>query len=282
MGDIDGDDRPEIVVCSDRVYAVRSDGSAVPGFPVDLGAYIWASPVLVDVDGDGRPEIVVGDFLGRLWALRADGATVRGFPRRMGSRITAAPRAADLDGDGYLELLVATADGRVAALPTESYDDPISAPWPGFPAHATDTPLLTRPDIGGGGQPPGPVPTVPPGDALAPRSDDASADGFGDLTVRTVPGVPRPFRPTEVSLEASPALRERLDGGLLWYVVDGRRHPSPVLSGGGRSFALVQPLPPLRRVDLFFELRWDGCVTRFPREGVYRVRIGVHGPRLRT
>ena len=72
----------------------------------------------------------------------------------------------------------------------------------------------------------------------------------------------------------------RLAGGLLRYTLDGRDHPSPLLSGGGDYFALVQPLPPLKAVDIACELHWDGgTTTLIPEVGRLRMRIGIPGLR---
>ena len=60
-------------------------------------------------------------------------------------------------------------------------------------------------------------------------------------------------------------------------------HPSPVLGGGSRYFALIQPLPPLKSVDFHLELfQEDGGSTRVPEEGSFRIRVGIPGLRRRA
>lgn len=71
-------------------------------------------------------------------------------------------------------------------------------------------------------------------------------------------------------------------GGMLHYSLDGRDHPSPLLRDRGRYFALVQPLRPLKRVDLTCLLYLeDGGRARVPDSGCYTFRVGIPGLRHR-
>ncbi|HSL59247.1 MAG TPA: FG-GAP-like repeat-containing protein [Acidimicrobiales bacterium] len=137
LADLDGDGRDEIVVGGDMdaypgapypagglVWALRANGSDVPGFPRSLpGQTIWSSPAVVDLTGDGRPEIVVGTglhFPGVGAVVHAldgrTGAHVRGWPAAVPGRVMASPAVADLTGDGRPEVVVATEGGWVVAL----------------------------------------------------------------------------------------------------------------------------------------------------------------------
>lgn len=93
IGDIDGDQAPEIV----------------------FGTY---DPKL----GEGA----VG-----LWALEADGIPVSGFPLAVGSPgIRAAPTLSDLDNDGDLEILAASWTGEIFVWDTPAPYSSAHLPWP--------------------------------------------------------------------------------------------------------------------------------------------------------
>jgi len=83
---------------------------------------------------------------------------------------------------------------------------------------------------------------------------------------------------TEVHLELED--ESDLVGGRVHYRLNGQVHPTPLLKGGGRYFALVQPLPPLKSVTLTCELEWeDGSRSRLPEQGSLVFRVGVPGLR---
>ncbi len=105
VGDLDGDGRPEIVVGGDfysqdgALYALRADGTVLPGWPVHTGGWARTSPALVDLDGDGAVEVVAGSLDGFLHALRADGREVPGWPYFLGHIASDNLALGDLDGD---------------------------------------------------------------------------------------------------------------------------------------------------------------------------------------
>src|SRR5437588_7831643 len=67
IADLDGDGRPDIIVGTgnmpltggQQVLAFRADGSYLPGWPVNVGGKVMASPAIGDIDGDGRPDVAV-------------------------------------------------------------------------------------------------------------------------------------------------------------------------------------------------------------------------------
>ncbi|MEO5874226.1 MAG: FG-GAP-like repeat-containing protein, partial [Streptosporangiaceae bacterium] len=144
--DLDGDGRLNVVQAGwdGRLHAWRPDGTAVPGWPVEVTVgqappegYVRindhklpGTPAVADLDGDGKPEIVVRaqysdtkgsgeQFYGANYALayHADGTPVAGWPVRMASTMTFygsaqefvtegvnQPAVADVDGDGKDEV----------------------------------------------------------------------------------------------------------------------------------------------------------------------------------
>ncbi len=103
-GDLNGDDRPEIVFATvnGSVYAVNLDGEVI--WRYDAGK-VDSSPLMWDVDGDGRSEILIPCEDG-LKILSSNG-TVEWVYGKESLGVT----HADVDGDGEGELLVLTPSG---------------------------------------------------------------------------------------------------------------------------------------------------------------------------
>jgi len=116
VGDLNGDGMPEIVggATDGRLYAWRSDGRYMKGFPIQTGGFI-RHVTLGDIDGDGMQEILGGSTDNRVHAWRLDGSEVDGFPKVTLDDIETAPTLGDLEGDGSLELVVGSNDGQVYA-----------------------------------------------------------------------------------------------------------------------------------------------------------------------
>ena len=136
IGDVDGDDSPDIVVSAgEHVYAWESRGVPLDGFPVRLDPAhsapavrtrqnhvkrgFFASPTLTDLDGDGLLDVAIAGMDQHLYAWNGDGDSLPGFPRRLkkpgetnaqvaGAESINTAAAGDLDGDGKPELVVAT------------------------------------------------------------------------------------------------------------------------------------------------------------------------------
>ncbi len=119
IGDINGDGAPDIIFgtgdfnesCGQRsdgkkVYALDSQGQALPGWPVTTNANMVNSPALGDLDNDGQLDVVI-HTLDTLYAWRGDGTLLPGFPVQ-GDYIYrhTTPILADVDGDGKIEILL--------------------------------------------------------------------------------------------------------------------------------------------------------------------------------
>lgn len=146
LGDLDGDGALEVVVGtnevyerSGRVYAFRSDGSLLRGWPVEVpsawpqgsdllplvGQGVPSAPALADVDGDGLLEVGVAAVAGPGILFKANGRRVLTLKSRAvefgpeseakdGPSLFAMTSGSfgDLDGDGGLELTAGAAGVR--------------------------------------------------------------------------------------------------------------------------------------------------------------------------
>ncbi len=168
-GDIDGDGEDEVVGATmfGGIYAWKSDGTRVDGFPYQaLGREpeefdTWhtydqgfvGAPTVRDLDDDGAAEIVLPGADGRLYVVSGDGSNWRDYPIEFcfpgseyydyadtmcgfeGDRAISSALVADVDNDGEFEIGFGTneavLDGRFSA----SYliDAKTGEPEPGWP-----------------------------------------------------------------------------------------------------------------------------------------------------
>ncbi len=127
--DLDGDGARDVVVGSqaDTLYALRADGSPLPGFPVALSADAAGSPAAGDIDGDGQPELVVVDAAGTVRALNADGTPLWTRWIVNTTFFSPSPALGDVDGDGRLETFFPASDGKLYGFDDDGTD---LAGWP--------------------------------------------------------------------------------------------------------------------------------------------------------
>jgi predicted outer membrane repeat protein len=121
IGDMDNDGEPEIVVSTliadgseGRVYALKQDGIALPGWPKTLTDWP-TTPVLGDIDNDNKLEILLAtsSTSGTTYAWNDDGSPVSGWPVSTGATTySESPLAlGDMDQDGVVEIIVASDQG---------------------------------------------------------------------------------------------------------------------------------------------------------------------------
>jgi hypothetical protein len=119
IGNLLGDDRPEIVVPSYDGYlrCYGPDGALAWDYAFDSpgGDFVGASgAAIADLSGDGRPEIVFTTYsitadVSRLVILDAGGNESRSVPIS-GRGSMGPPTIADVDGDGALEIVLSLKD----------------------------------------------------------------------------------------------------------------------------------------------------------------------------
>lgn len=120
-----------------QVYALDANGSAIPGFPVNLrtpslsdlesSAIGYSSPAAGDINDDGTNEIVIAAG-NELYALTAGGNELPGFPIKAGGWLGDSFIAiGDLDKDKRLEIVAGATDGRLYVWQSDGSE------LPGFP-----------------------------------------------------------------------------------------------------------------------------------------------------
>src|SRR5262245_5296458 len=131
--DLDGDGLPEIIYGSfdGKLYAWKSNGANVPGFPLQTNGQITSSPAIgyLDGPGDTSPEIVFSTTAESLYVLSADGKRRPGWPvsaRCNGTSRSPSPALADMNNDGFLDIVHLGTNGGVYVF---NRNGTILAPW---------------------------------------------------------------------------------------------------------------------------------------------------------
>lgn len=125
VGDIDGDNLPEIIAESyNSLYVWKANGDSVPGFPFTppTGAvFSYSSPVLVDLDSDGKREIICGTHLlgggGYLYILKQNGTVYPNWPKYTNYWIYAPASVGYIDADNILDIAIGDQVG--SAVPVD-------------------------------------------------------------------------------------------------------------------------------------------------------------------
>ncbi|HCY75281.1 MAG TPA: hypothetical protein DHV28_05125 [Ignavibacteriales bacterium] len=119
LADLTGDGKLEIIFCSHSdatdaggiIYAVKYDGTSLPGFPKTVPNWIYGAPIVADIDGDSELEIIIGEYGASptpafsVFAYNVDGSMVSNFP--MGPYHGSANQitVADIDNDNQFEII---------------------------------------------------------------------------------------------------------------------------------------------------------------------------------
>ncbi|HEX6792138.1 MAG TPA: C25 family cysteine peptidase [Candidatus Krumholzibacteria bacterium] len=139
LGDLDGDGKLEVVVPSKdrKVYAIKWNGTDVPGWPVTYAPSSWteSSPVIADIDNNGSLDVVLGNELKFINGWDAAGQTLAGFPLAMSDAVRATPCIADLDKDGDVDVIAAGWDKSVRVWDFPKLFNPHMAPWAKYHAN---------------------------------------------------------------------------------------------------------------------------------------------------
>ncbi|NQV37997.1 MAG: S8 family serine peptidase [Candidatus Marinimicrobia bacterium] len=127
--DFNGDNYPEVLFGSQdsHVYAYDVENNQhVSGWPVNVNALVYSSPVIGDIDNDGEPDIVIGNYSG-ITVLSLSGDIKANMPINFAANVESTPIIDDIDGDNDLEIIVGSSTGlqvidlKMTAGETASY-----------------------------------------------------------------------------------------------------------------------------------------------------------------
>jgi hypothetical protein len=160
LADFDGDEQLEIVVGSfgqlrtgaywgGHIHVFKSDGTALPGFPVPTRNAIWFSPGIGNIDTISGFEILTAGCDSNFYAVDWHGNFIPGYPREKfptyflpdsGSfgfwegkiPMSKTPYLTDVDEDNLTEILMEGADGQLYIWDTQGEYNTNQIPWQTF------------------------------------------------------------------------------------------------------------------------------------------------------
>lgn len=120
IDDLEGDGSLEVVVAStENAIIVHKAVDGTERWRIDMPAYGYGQPAVVDLAESPGKEIVASDIKGNLVAIHVNGSVAwrTSLQERIWNRVSVyeRPHVTDLDGDGSREVLVGTTSG-VAVL----------------------------------------------------------------------------------------------------------------------------------------------------------------------
>jgi len=198
VGDIDGDGRPDLVVCTAGYYLYTSTsvilnnssaGSLYFSTPVNIGR-LTADLSIDDLDKDGKPDVILvyrtGDSLSIARNLSTIGSVNLATATTLHATFTTGVFTGDIDGDGYPDIGVTNGLGNMVSIFRNAANGGISfAPRIDLPAGVAPT-SIDFADLDGDGAP-----------EMAVTNNDSTVSIFKNLsTPGTVSFAPRVDFPT--------------------------------------------------------------------------------------
>ena len=93
--DHSGENKVIVGTLDGHLHAINPNGTAVPGFPIELGSSLYSELAAADIDGDGIMEIIAGTQHGLLHVVDGQGNPKPGFPINVSGNISGAPTILD-------------------------------------------------------------------------------------------------------------------------------------------------------------------------------------------
>ena len=160
LADLDGDNMREIVFgthvlgAGGYVYALKNNGTVLPGWPKTTPYWIYSPPAVGYIDGDNVLDVAIGDGGGtisgspnfKLYAWNKSGAALTGFPVTGLWSIDNQPLIADIDNDNMSEIIVDdnTTSGGLGKYLAFNHD---GTPVSGWPVYTTGTTFFHMPCV---------------------------------------------------------------------------------------------------------------------------------------
>jgi len=125
--DLDGDGTQEVIIgaMDKRMYAFRSNGEIMPGFPFPTDGIIRSTAAIDTING--KKVIVFGSDDGNLFAIDGAGNLLKGFPYYTGGAVKSSPVIADIYNNGNKVIIIFSGNGNVSVI---GFDGVVKAGFP--------------------------------------------------------------------------------------------------------------------------------------------------------